>query len=171
MTKLALALAAALFASATFAASPAATRDWVRQYVATNVVHVATNAAGHSTWTQGEGRDQVSIALEMPTVFAMVADDCDAVAAAQGITNGTTLVYHRPLAVFAAPNARIWVNVEEDRSYNYVTFGPPAMTSVVYSAATYLTTDLTNRHARIATTYVTPARANAITNGLIIAED
>lgn len=153
------------------AASPAATHEWVCQYVATNRVSISTNAQGNASWTQGEGRDQVTVTVEMPTAFAMVATNCDETAALWGLTNGSTLVYHRPLAVFAAPNARVWVNVEEDHSYNFVTIGANAMTSTTYSAETWLATDGTNRHAMVQTTYITASRANAITNGLIIVEE
>lgn len=153
------------------AASPAATQEWVRQYVATNGVAVSTNAQGNASWTQGTGEDAVTVTVEMPTAFAMVATNCDATAATWGLTNGATLVYHRPLAVFAAPNARVWVNVEEDHSYNFVTIGANAMTSTTYNAETWLATDGTNRHAMVQTTYITPSRANAITNGLVIVEE
>nr|AIF26367.1 hypothetical protein [uncultured bacterium fosmid pJB16B1] len=161
---------AALAPWSSLAASPAATQEWVRWYVATNAVTVSTNAAGNYTWSQGEGTNAVSVSVEMPTVFAMKAFECDAVANAQGLTNDMTLVYHRPLAVFVSRSARIWVNVNDDRTYDFVTIGPPAMTSVTYNASSYLATG-TNIHARIATTYVTPSRANAVTNGLVISEN
>lgn len=171
ITTLAVLTLVACVPSALSAASPAATQDWVRQYVATNGVSVSTNAQGNASWTQGEGEDKVTVTVEMPTVFAMVATNCDETAALWGLTNGATLVYHRPLAVFAAPNARVWVNVDDDLTYNFVTIGANAMTSTTYNAETWLATDATNRHAMIQTTYITASRANAITNGLIIAEE
>ena len=171
ITTLAILTLTASAPSALRAASPAATQDWVRMYVATNRVSVSTNAQGNASWTQGEGRDQVTVTLEMPTAFALVATNCDETAATWGLTNGATLVYHRPLAVFAAPNARVWVNVEDDRTYNFVTIGANAMTSTTYNAETWLATDVTNRHALVRTTYITASRAQAITNGLVFTEN
>jgi len=169
---LTLTCSAILASWSTFASSPAATHDWVRMYVATNGVAVSTNAQGNASWSQGTGEDAVTVTVEMPTAFAMVCTNCDAFAAAQGLTNGATLVYHRPLAVFAAQNARVWVNVESN-VFSYVTIaGSNSMTSTVFSASEWLATDGgTNRHARIATTYITPTRALAITNGLVFAEN
>ena len=174
MNKLAFALilhSSLFILNSAVAASPASTQEWVRQYVATNRVSISTNAQGNASWTQGEGRDQVTVTLEMPTAFALVATNCDDTASLWGLTNGATLVYHRPLAVFAAPNARVWVNVDDDLTYNFITTGANAMTSTVYNAETWLATDGTNRHALIRTTFITPSRAMAITNGLTFTEN
>lgn len=153
------------------AASPAATHEWVIEYVATNGVSVSTNAQGNASWTQGTGEDAVTVTLEMPTVPAMVATNCDEIAATWGLIDGTTLVYNRQLAVYVGPGARVWVNADDDLTYNFVTIGENAMTSTTYNAETWLATDGTNRHARIMTTRIAASQANAITNGLSIVEE
>lgn len=101
MTKLALALAAALFASATFASSPAATRDWVRQYVATNGAYkttitrsISTNdAVARISYTNDDGR-VISMTMNMHDKLALGVTNCTAAAAALGVTNGTLFAWN-----------------------------------------------------------------------------
>ena len=101
MTKLALALAASLLSAAAFAASPAATRDWVRQYVATNGAYkttitqtVSTNdAVARISYTNDDGR-VISMTMNMHDKLALGVTNCTAAAFALGVTNGTLFAWN-----------------------------------------------------------------------------
>lgn len=96
MRKLIIGIAAALCASATFAASPAATQAWTSNLVAQAVasLQVATsNAPNAKVYSAGSGDERVTLTVENATVYALMATNVTDSAVAQGVTNGMHFVW------------------------------------------------------------------------------
>lgn len=87
--------------AATFAASPAATQEWVRRYVATNGGYRAeitqtinsTNATATCSYEDPAG-GLVTMTTEMSDKLALCVTNCTAASVALGVTNGTLFAYN-----------------------------------------------------------------------------
>ena len=91
-------LASAVVTGFSFARSPAATQDRVASYVSNQVSTIAASLKTESTaemdrFSVVENGTNVTVAIEKPTVFALVLRDCSAGFAAAGFTNGLTFVW------------------------------------------------------------------------------
>lgn len=161
---LAIMAAAAAFAFAVYAASPAATQAWVIKYCADHGMTTSESATG-SSYTYGSGTDAVTMTVSRPSALALVATNCSQGATQGGITNGMTFAYHKPYAVFLNEPAqkRIWIDVNPTSLSRTYVCG--SWTGRVYAAQMWLTDAQTNKVFRVYGTRIQAAEAHSLTNG------
>jgi len=106
--KFLLSCACCILGLVSFAASPAATREWVRMYCATNsggagtVSQVITNGTITMTGFSGTG-NWVRVTAEYPDKLALVASNVTANALTSGVTNGMIFAWNGSGEVHNAP--------------------------------------------------------------------
>lgn len=165
-----LGLAAAL--TATAAPSPAATQEWVKQYVATNNVSIVTNAAGDNVYSTMAGTNPVSVVVHVPKVPALITRDC---ANGTPYTNGMTFAYVPRYAVYANVPAGLTIAA----GINYNAASNAVMGFCSYPDFTYVSSNINNQTwlhlgatpvVRLVSTQVIETEAFALTNGFVFAE-
>ena len=143
----------------------AASQAWVMKYCADHGMTVSTNASGTAYTSSGKDGSSLSFSIVKPSVFAIVATNCDEAATADGVTNGMRFAYHRPYAVFLNEPAhkRIWVDVNPgtlEQTYIYNSW-----TGMVTDTRMWMVDAQTNRHFRIYWTHLSANDAHSLTNG------
>lgn len=167
-----LALTAICGIAAAWGASPAATQEWVKQYVATNGVSVTTNAAGANVYTAMVGTNEIGVTVYPANVPALVTYDCT-----NGVpyTNGMSFVYVREYAAFANVPASLTIAA----GFNWNAASNAVVGFCSYPDFTYVSSNVNNQTwlcsgsspvARLVSTYVTAPAAFSLTNGFIFAE-
>lgn len=155
--------AAAAFAFAVYAASPAATQAWVIKYCADHGMTASTNANG-TAYTYAGTEETISFQLVKPTAFTLVAADCDSFAIQSGVTNGMRFAYFSDSAYVNEP-AKRYIRVTTNPVTDERTFIYNSWTGTVFGAKMWMTDVQTNRHFRIYSTRIFESEAHSITNG------
>ena len=156
--------AAAAFAFAVYAASPAATQAWVIKYCADHGMTTSESATG-SSYTYGSGTDAVTMTVSRPSALALVATNCSYAATSYGVTNGMRFAYHRPYAVFVNKPAQryVWIDVDPgtlERTYTCGTWS-----STLHGSTLWFEDASSNRVFSVYSTRIRDAEAHSLTNG------
>ena len=159
-------------AAATHGASPAATQEWVKQYITTNGVSITTNATGVNVYSTTVGTNTLSIAVYPANAPALFTYDC-----AEGIpyTNGMTFAYVPQYAAYANVPANLTIaaaaeyNAASNLVYEFCSYPGYAYISTNLNNQTWLYSGATPV-ARLVSGYIPATSAHALTNGFIFAE-
>jgi hypothetical protein len=160
-------------AAATHGASPAATQEWVKQYIATNGVSITTNATGDNVYSTTVGTNTLSIVVYPAAIPALFTYDC-----AEGIpyTNGMTFAYVPQYAAYANVPAGLTIAA----GFNWNAASNAVIGFCSYPDYTYISSNVNNQTwlhqgatpvARLVSGFITAPAAAGLTNGFIFVED